>query len=178
MPLCVLPEQSNMELPLTYDSNATAEIAEADTLPNFRLFTVPLNPQPRRVEGWESNFAPGWETNSAQAASNFSAVCYLSALHFWRMRRDINATHFVGLVWAAVGGTCIESWMDGPALKRCGLPGENQPSPAGRATNTSTLFNGMISPLVPFSFRAVWWYQGVRSNSRSPIDNHSDLSVV
>jgi hypothetical protein len=131
---CVLRMQSNMELKLTYDSNATAEIAEADTLPNFRLFTVPFNPQPRPVEGP----LPGtWKINSAQAASEFSAVCYLSALHFWRMRRDLNSTHFVGLVWAAVGGTCIESWMDGAALRGCGLPGENQPSPAGRAVRPS-----------------------------------------
>jgi hypothetical protein len=31
--------------------------------------------------------------------------------------------------------------------------------------NTSTLFHGMIWPLVPFSFRAVWWYQGVRRSN-------------
>ena len=150
-----------MELQLAYDSNATAEIAEAAKLSNFRLFQVPVNAQTAPTDELPAK----WEPNSPRAASTFSAVCYLSALHFWRMRRDLPASHYVGLVWASLGSTCIESWMDGPSLQRCGLQGENQPS---QAANTSSLFNGMIAPLIPFSFRSVWWYQGECSKQ-----NHS-----
>jgi hypothetical protein len=159
--------ESSMALTLEYDANATAVIAEADSLPNFRLFGVPENPQSGQIDSIRASGGGRvghWQVNSAKAVANFSAVCYLGALQLWRMRGDRPETHFVGLVWSAFSGTCIESWMDPPSLQKCGINGSSLPIPEQRHTdvpiNSSELFNGMIAPLVTYSFRAMWWGGG------------------
>lgn len=63
------------------------------------------------------------------------------------------------MVHAAVGGTCVESWVPSAALaqaeKTCAVP-----HATGGGANASQLFNGMVAPVAPYTVRAVLWDQG------------------
>lgn len=100
--------QSNMEFP---SRSATNGAGAGDQ--TIRLFKVPLITalQPR------TSFAeaPRWQAAEGEPLNEFSAVCYFFALE---IKEAANAP--IGLIESAWGGTRIESWLSGPALRRAG----------------------------------------------------------
>ncbi len=69
------------------------------------------------------------------------------------------------MIEASAGGTHIEAWTPAPAFSadpdladfaKAAL----SPKVRFHGTTISTLYNGMIHPIVPFSLRGVIWYQG------------------
>lgn len=105
--------QSNMELQVWRALDARAEIAGADN-DRIRLLTVPQAgsavPQ--------DNFAepPHWRPTTPESVRDFSAACFYFA-------RELQNTIDVpmGLINAAWGGSRIQAWTSGEALRASGL---------------------------------------------------------
>jgi sialate O-acetylesterase len=129
--------QSNMEWWLASTQKAK-EATAAATHPNIRLFHV------RRVTASSPlrdlpvvDAKVTWKACTPETAPQFSAVLYYFGV---RLHKDLDVP--VGLINSSWGGSPIEPWTVG------------QKGPSGG------MYNGMISPLVPFPIRGVIWYQG------------------
>jgi hypothetical protein len=148
--------QSNMELPLSYINNGTAEIAAA-TMPNLRLFTVPhataATPQ-RDVSGSSS----AWRPVSPAEIKAFSAVCYLTAEKLAAMY--LGQDFPIGLIQSTWGGTRVEAWSPLSTNATCAATAGPAPSPLSGPQQYAALYNAMIAPLTRFSLRAAFWFQG------------------
>lgn len=118
----LLGGQSNMEFPIYKVEDGALEIASAN-FKNIRLFTVPQlngpdikNAFPRLYQ-WSDWFSTHyrqgyWDVCSPATVSEMSAIGYIFA------RRLHMATQIpIGVIDAARGGTCIETWLPLELLK-------------------------------------------------------------
>ena len=139
--------QSNMAFQLIGVPNAPLVVAAARD-PLLRLCTVPT----ARADVPQTEVSVQWQ-ESGPAANSFSAVAYFFG-------RDLRQTLRVpvGLIHGSVGATAISWWLNQPAFDK--VPALRAPIVAECQTNTSVLYNGMISPLQPYAIRGVIWYQG------------------
>lgn len=159
--------QSNMLFPVgkqeavkwqTGMEYAAEELKDAD-YPEIRFFTVPycLAPDAERddCEGQ-------WIVCSPESAYNFSAVGFVFG------RRLFNELHVpVGLILSAKGDTHVESWTkinvmkDNPlytdVMDEFGLEHVKQNK---LYKVPSTLWNGMIKPILGYAVKGTIWYQG------------------
>jgi sialate O-acetylesterase len=75
----------------------------------------------------------------------------------------------IGIILTTVGGTTIEAWMSNGALK--GFPEVKVlPTLVGVKDQhkfATTLFNGMVAPIVGYGIRGFLWFQG-ESNRHNP----------
>lgn len=163
------------------------ELAGAND-PLLRQFEVDSPPSPFE-EAREVQSKRGWVAADSKSLLRFSGVAYFFASE---LRRELQVP--VGLILAAKGGTKVEAWLPqeeisriqgGPAyyaeelsvlkdriqewealpeVNAAGKP-KKGPGPVGNGNIPTTLFNGMIAPLVPFAVRGVIWYQG-EANAR------------
>lgn len=140
-----------MVFPLSLTLNATEDIKDAVNYPFFRLFTVAQHPSPEQ----ELKTVTGnWSVLTPDNVASFSAVCYLTAREISKL---YTSNRTVGLIQSAWGGTRVEAWMSKEALASC----TDKPLPGGSVQNqASSLWNGMIAPLVGVTVRAALWYQG------------------
>ena len=156
--------QSNMGMPMRgFNSqpilNGNALIAASEN-PSLRLFDVSqaaaIIPQ--------TDCKGQWKPATPATVREFSAIAY----QFGQLLQQQLKVP-VGLVLSAVGGTRIESWMSQPSLR----PFPEVYVPANLDTvkaphkESTTLFNGMIAPLVGYGIRGFLWYQG-ESNRHEP----------
>jgi hypothetical protein len=139
----------------------------------------------------------GWQHPNASTMADFSAVCWYSGWDVWRA---LGGSVPLGLISNEVGGTGVEQWSDGAALRHCSSiwpsaplkPGTARPGCHGtacngmtldtcEATNTtqqwekagpwcSGLWDQMMTPLLPMSLRAVLFYQGENNNCVAEAD--------
>ncbi|MFG0263914.1 MAG: sialate O-acetylesterase [Rhodopirellula sp. JB055] len=146
--------------------------------PQIRFCDVP---QILSLEG-QDDVQAKWSTCSPQTVLNFSAVGYFFGS---RLHQELDVP--IGLISTNWGGTPAEAWVSPEVLKRdfpefkamfainekvaneVGITfRRGQKMPAGlNNRNPSVLYNSMIRPLIPFSFRGVIWYQG-ESNVKQP----------
>ncbi len=149
--------QSNMAWPLHAAENGEREVARADH-PHIRLFYVPEVKAHYPIK----NVANRWlvctpENVSKADRGGFSAVAYFFCR---RLHKELGVP--VGLIQAAWGGTPAEYWtsretlLADPALR-----------PLVRGRDSSSLFNGMIAPLIPYAIRGAIWYQGEANVGRA-----------
>ncbi|MFC3549881.1 sialate O-acetylesterase [Lysobacter cavernae] len=105
--------QSNMELQVWRSLDARAEIAGADN-DRIRLLTVPQSGAATPQETLASPVQ--WTPTNTETVRDFSAACYFFA-------RELQKTVDVpmGLINAAWGGSRIQAWTSGPALRGTGL---------------------------------------------------------
>ncbi|HEY0504773.1 MAG TPA: sialate O-acetylesterase [Lysobacter sp.] len=105
--------QSNMELQVWRSLDARAEIAGASSN-TIRLLTVPQDGAVTPQETFQRPVA--WNTVNPDSIRDFSAACYYYA-------RELQKTVDVpmGLVNAAWGGSRIQAWTSGPALRATNL---------------------------------------------------------
>ena len=153
--------QSNMEW--SADSkinNAEEEIRNANN-PNIRFFHV------RKLgsETPQDNCFAKWESCTPETMHSFSAIGY-----FFGRELQQNLNIPVGIIEVAWGGTPAEVWVradlveSDPLLKACADKLETYdwwPSKPG------VVYNGMISPVIPYRIAGAIWYQG-ESNTKSP----------
>jgi len=140
--------QSNMEWKLGQSFQPKDDIEKA-TNPNIRLFTVGRARSPMPLKTVNGN----WSACDPKSAPGFSAVGYYFG-------RDLQATLKVpvGLIHTSWGGTAAEEWTSVPVLAA---------NPEHKNGNQSTLYNGMLAPLMPFAIKGAIWYQG-ESNASKP----------
>jgi sialate O-acetylesterase len=174
--------QSNMGWPVAKTSTGTATLAKAAD-PLLRLANVGRQMPEQPATDLS---ACQWATSTADTAASFSAVGYF----FGRdLRRALVVP--VGIVQAAWPSSTAQAWTPLEALQAnpvlfhyvtewqkqvadfdagtstAGIstgqrekPGDPRQSP----TRPAVLYNGLIAPLMPFSFRGVLWYQAEGNN--------------
>ncbi len=167
--------QSNMQKPLgTWRGqpiptvNYEQELAAAK-YPIIRLMKVKRSDSEKPANDFETRSRPGedypwkgWVACSPESLdeSKFSAVGYYFAR---KLFQELKVP--IGMIEASAGGTHIEAWTpaagfaDDPTLADF-VKAAVTPKVKFRGTTISTLYNGMIHPMVPFSLRGVLWYQG------------------
>jgi sialate O-acetylesterase len=117
-----------------------------------------------------------WLVCDLQTMNDFSLLGY-----FFGANLQDRVGGGVGLIEADWGGTPAESWTPHSTLSDSielrPLIDANFPIPVGAGHDThekhkpesaaSVLYNGMISPLMPYGFRGVIWYQGESNIGRA-----------
>lgn len=127
---------------------------------NIRLFTVKRNPSYEKL----NDVTGEWLECNPENVSDFSATAY----YFGKMIEDVLQVP-VGLIVTSWGGTAIEPWISENGFKELDwvtLPNKKETKKVTQRIPT-TLFNGMINPLVGLSIKGALWYQG-ESNRKEP----------
>jgi sialate O-acetylesterase len=153
--------QSNMEFTVeAHDGiygveNAASEVSSA-SYPSIRQFKVAR----RAAEGAVPDVKGDWKTCTPETVGQFTAVGYFFARDLTdRLNVPIG---IINISWAR---TPIEAWMNPEAL--AAFPGFSNGHPApGAAAGVedpwvpSSLFNGMVSPLLQLGVKGMVWYHG------------------
>ncbi len=103
-----------------------------------------------------------WKLNSPEVVLRYSSTAYFFARS---LQEQLKVP--VGVVTADWGGVTIETFMSREVIDR-DFPGEFDnviPEPAYPKT-PAVLFNAMIAPILPFTFRGFIWYQGEENRKR------------
>lgn len=100
--------QSNMGYVLKNTSNANEELPEAN-YPMIRLFTIKKHYSAKPL--YQAAKTTKWEACTPKTAGDFSAVAYFFGR---KLHTDLNVP--IGLIFAAYGGTTIESWTSKEGL--------------------------------------------------------------
>ncbi len=161
--------QSNMEFSFDGSTNANEERPNAQ-YPEIRMFTVAkkvaVNPETEAVGKWE--------ICSPETVGGFSAVGYFFARDLYK---KLGVP--VGMIHTSWGGTPAQAWTsldgfgDSPELK--GYVEKAKATlaagtPAGGDVNQNsptTLYNGMLAPVIPYGIKGVIWYQGESNAGQS-----------
>jgi sialate O-acetylesterase len=160
--------QSNMEFEVDDAAagyrveNDAAEVAAA-RYPLIRQFKVARQASDTPMDSVRGD----WKACSPATVGHFTAVGYFFARDlFTRLGVPI------GLINSTAASTPIESWMSPAAL--AAFPRLSNGHAAGRAAPgledpwvPSSVFNGMIQPLLPCAVRGVIWYQGESNVGRA-----------
>ena len=163
--------QSNMEMPMKgfkgqpiYGSNE-AIINSKNS--NIRLFTVP---RASKTEAQTDIKKSQWLEADPESVANFSATGY----YFGRLlSKMLNVP--IGLIHCSYSGSSIQAWMDAKTLQA--FPEIKVPAKTDSIKQVSrtptTLYNGMLKPILGYGMRGMIWYQG-ESNYDNP-DQYQNL---
>jgi sialate O-acetylesterase len=156
--------QSNMEMPMKgFKSQpviGSNEVILKSKNPNIRLYTLPRS----SVTDRQDNSKPSeWKPADPGAVANFSATAY----YFGALLNEILNVP-IGLVHDSYGGSSIEAWMSPEDLKP--FPEVKIPLKTDTVKEVSrtptTLYNGMLYPVIGYGIRGVIWYQGESNYTR------------
>ncbi|MBN1187794.1 MAG: sialate O-acetylesterase [Bacteroidales bacterium] len=149
--------QSNMEMPMKgfmgQPVNGSNEIITRSKNPNIRFITIPRSSKTTP----QNNFEGQWVEASPKTVADFSATGYF----FGEMLNDALDVP-IGLINVSYGGSCIQAWMS----KNTSRPFEDKPIPGTDDTikvlnrTPTTLFNGMLNPVIGYGIKGCIWYQG------------------
>ena len=152
--------QSNMEMPMRGFGNQPITDSQRELLnankPMIRTFRV----ERTRSDEPARELNGTWHVSSPATLKEFSAVAYFFADTLLG-QLDVP----IGMIGSYWGGTVIEAWMKEEVL--AGNFADEELHTPGRQPGRSTLYNGMIHPLIPFTIKGVIWYQG-ESNRHRP----------
>ena len=143
--------QSNMAITIEYIANKDDTVnglySTATNWENISIFNVPYAPATTPA----NSVAATWSVpTSLDAAKAVSALATAYAVQLQSVLKDVP----VGIIVSAVGGSCIEEWIDADSMKT--LPSNAQ----SMNKNDSYLYNGMINPLSGYGIKGILWYQG------------------
>lgn len=154
--------QSNMEFKFSGTATAGEERPKAN-FPEVRMFTVA-----KKISGVPLDEATGnWVECSPKTVDGFSAVGYFFARDLYQ---KLGVP--VGMIHTSWGGTPAQAWtsQDGfgisPELKAYAETAEkiaaagNPPANGVNHNSPTTLYNGMLAPIIPYGIKGVIWYQG------------------
>jgi sialate O-acetylesterase len=157
--------QSNMEMPMKgFKSQPIIGSNEAilkSKNPNIRLYTVPRS----SITTKQENSKPSdWKLAQPENVANFSATAY----YFGSLLSEMLNVP-IGLINDSYGGSTIEAWMSPEDLQA--YPEIKIPKAADTIKEVSrtptTLYNGMLYPVIGYGIRGAIWYQG-ESNYERP----------
>lgn len=157
--------QSNMEMPVK-GFKSQPVLGSNDALlksrnKNIRIYTVPRSSQTEEQENSKPSL---WKLAEPESVSNFSATAY----YFARLLNEMLDVP-VGVINSSYGGSSAEAWMNPETLKpfeEIKIPKKTDPIIQKSRTPT-TLYNGMIHPIVGYAIKGCIWYQG-ESNYERP----------
>jgi sialate O-acetylesterase len=157
--------QSNMQQPIRgYNGQptfgSTMAVAHADN-PNLRLFTVNRAGSKTPEKKVEKYIA--WQQASPQNVFDFSAVAYF----FGEQLQQILDVP-VGMIHTSWGGSSVQAWISKEVISTY-QEVDLTDVDITKGTNhiPSALYNAMIHPLIPYTFKGALWYQG-ESNRNEP----------
>lgn len=161
--------QSNMDMTIAgygdqpINGSTDALLSAANN--NIRLFTVARVSKAQPQDSCKGS----WLVASAESVSKFSAVGYFYARF---LQQSLNVP--VGMICSAWGGSRIEAWMKNDVITGFAdaykQTTQEKSQPNQRA---STLYNGMIAPIINYNIKGAIWYQG-----ESNIINYQDYPAL
>jgi len=157
--------QSNMEMPLKgfkgQPVSGSNDLILKSANPYLRIYTVPRS----SITTEQANSKPSpWKVAGPEAVSSFSATGYI----FGKLLQEMLDIP-IGLVNVSYGGSSAQAWMSAGTLKEfpeIKVPAATDTIKLASKTPT-TLYNGMVHPVVGYGIRGAIWYQG-ESNSEDP----------
>lgn len=163
--------QSNMEMPLKGFPGQPVlggnEAIVSSTNNNIRFITAPR----ATVLQPNADFDGHWQVASLKTTGNFSATAwYFGSV----LQKVLNVP--VGLIHVSYGGSNVEAWMNTEMLKdfkNISIPKSKEDFKEAPNREPTTLFNGMLSPVIGYGIKGVIWYQG-ESNRDRPFE-YKDL---
>jgi sialate O-acetylesterase len=173
--------QSNMEFHVDRVKDAEKELAAADA-PEIRFIDVPNQYADEPLGAFKSD---GWQVCKRDNIGSFSAVAYFFARN---LHKELHVP--IGLIGSSWGGTPMEAWTSREALNSsptlrpmvaaADVKPKDDAEKAQRKKSAhnlpSRLFNGMISPIIPYAIRGVIWYQGEANAGRH--QHYAELSKL
>ncbi len=157
--------QSNMQQPLEgYQGQPTfgsqKAIAYASN-PNLRIFSVDRVGS-KTPETDLAAYTP-WQEAGPDNVAGFSAVAYF----FGQQLQEILDVP-VGMIHTSWGGSSVQAWISREVISEYREVDLEEVDITHRTNHVPTaLFNAMIHPLIPYTFRGALWYQG-ESNRMEP----------
>ena len=168
--------QSNMEMPMKGYPNQPVDdaidcIVEADTSIPIRIFNVNRKTSLKP----EYDCTSSWQTNNPETVAQTSAVAYFFAKKLYSTLKVP-----VGIIIASWGGTPIESWVNKNTLEKFPLYDlsflDTGILPNRPHYCPTTLYNGMLSPIVGYGIKGFLWYQGEANRNRP--DNYRKVQAA
>lgn len=156
--------QSNMEMPMKgfkdQPIKGSNDAVFNSTNDNIRMFIVPRAVE-RLTKDTSKNSA--WKPATPENVSNFSATAY----YFGRLLQSQLKVP-IALINVSYGGSPAEAFMSAASLKA--FPEISVPAATGteKLTNkfATTLYNGMIHPVIGYTIKGALWYQGETNYER------------
>jgi sialate O-acetylesterase len=164
--------QSNMQFSLKQSEGGNDAISKADR-PTIRLCMVGNKPSLQPLHDRQLSWLPC----TPQSAGKFSAVAYYFATELQQSTKTP-----IGVIGSYVSGTPAQSWTNAEALASEPQLEHYLRERSAPATTTATtkptadagpgagvptsLYNGMIAPLIPLRIKGVIWYQGESNAGR------------
>jgi len=153
--------QSNMEMPVKgFDSqpveNSAETIFKARKSTLIRMCTVQRNSSTVPVDSSKGS----WQEHTPEAVANTSACAY----YFAQALNDALDIP-IGILISDWGGSSIETWLSEEVFEKqfptVDLGHLHGTKPVThKYQNPCLLFNGMVNPLIPYTFKGMLWYQG------------------
>jgi sialate O-acetylesterase len=154
--------QSNMGFALKNANDADKEIAAAN-YPSIRIASIPRT---MPLQPMDDIKPISWQACSPETIPDFSAVAYFFGRSVFN---EINVP--IGLINTSWGGTNVEAWTSLDYLTRADKYRNYIPAiPENKETKQevevhpnkvhTSLFNGMINPILDLPVKGVIWYQG------------------
>lgn len=157
--------QSNMEMPLKGFQGQPVkngnETIVRSTNKNIRLITIPR----ATVLEPKYDFEGKWEMASPKSTANFSATAW----YFGSLLQEVLQVP-VGLIHVSYGGSSMEAWMNQEMLKdfaSAKIPTTKEELTKDANRVPTTLFNGMLSPVIGYGIKGCIWYQGESNYERA-----------
>lgn len=157
--------QSNMEMPLKGFPGQPVrngnEIIVRSTNKNIHFITVPR----ATVLEPKDDFEGKWEVASPKSTANFSATAW----YFGSLLHEVLDVP-VGLIHVSYGGSSMEAWMNQEMLKdfaSAKIPTTKEELAKDPNRVPTTLFNGMLSPVIGYRIKGCIWYQGESNYERA-----------
>jgi Domain of unknown function (DUF303). len=162
--------QSNMEEPMKgFKGSPVANSNDAilrSKNKNIRVITVPR----ASTTEPQTEFKAQWAEASPSSIADFSATGY----YFGKLVNEITNVP-VGLICVSYGGSCVQAWMSKEtscAFEKTQIPQKGDSIKVPNRTPT-TLFNGMLYPVIGYGIKGCIWYQG-ETNYQEP-DKYPDM---
>ncbi|MEH6656407.1 sialate O-acetylesterase [Leeuwenhoekiella marinoflava] len=157
--------QSNMEMPLKGFPGQPVlggnEQIVHSTNNQIRFITVPR----ATVLSPEKDFEGNWQEAKPQTVADFSATAW----YFGSLLQEVLKVP-VGLIHVSYGGSSVEAWMNEEMLKdfsEIKIPNTEEDLKKDPNRVPTTLFNGMLAPVIGYGIKGSIWYQG-ESNYERP----------
>ncbi|MFL9830157.1 sialate O-acetylesterase [Flavobacterium sp. ST-87] len=157
--------QSNMEMPLkgfpgqpVYKGNEAIVHSKNNQI---RFITIPR----ATVLTPNEDFVGKWNAAGPQTTGDFSATAW----YFGSLLHEVLDVP-VGLIHVSYGGSSMEAWMNQEMLKdfnSAKIPTKKEDLAKDPNRVATTLFNGMLSPVIGYGIKGCIWYQGESNYERA-----------